>query len=83
MRRALCLLTLGMVAVASTGCRLSWPSCLRNLGGFGGFETEVYECDPCTTYYGPEAVSGEWIVEPGTGGIDVLPGPALSGSRSG
>ena len=82
MKRVLCLVTLGMVAVASSGCSLSWPSCFRGIGGFGMLAPEVYECDPCTSYY-PGGEGEEWIVEPAPSAIEVLPGPALRGSRAG
>ncbi len=76
MRRVLWYVTLGLVAVALTGCNQSWPSCFCNGGG------KVYydDCDPCTSYYGGEAIDGQWITSPA---VETLPGPATAGSAAG
>ena len=90
MTRVALTLTLGLVALVSSGCRLPWGNCFRNVGrgGLGWREVpaEVIECDPCSSssssYYPPGATRGEWIIEPGEG-VEVLPGPSRSDSRSG
>ncbi len=90
MKRVIFTLTLGMVALVSSGCRLPWANCMHNVRGFGRRdvhrEVEVIECDPCSSgsssYYPPGATRGEWIIQPGEG-VEVVPGPTRSEPRSG
>jgi hypothetical protein len=72
MKRALCLMTLGLVTIAMAGCNRGWPSlfCRQDCG----YEV-IEQCDPCTTYYGGEVVSEGWS----SGAVvETLPGPASS-----
>lgn len=73
MKRAFWFMTLGLAAIANTGCNRGWSNmfCLRSS------EYEVIEhCDPCTSHYGSEVMSGDWSSS-GTV-VEVLPGPASS-----
>lgn len=70
MKRAFWIMTLGLVAVAMTGCNRGWPSmfCTNDCG----YEV-VEDCDPCTSYSGGAAMGGDWSSAPQ---VETLPGPA-------
>ncbi|MCL4201782.1 MAG: hypothetical protein KJ000_04765 [Pirellulaceae bacterium] len=70
MKRAFLIMTLGLVAVAMTGCNRGWPSMFCN--NDCGYEV-IEECDPCASCPGGAVMGGSWSSAPQ---VETLPGPA-------